>query len=46
MTELTRLAEKALRDKPLTHEESLAVLQTPDSRLLELLQAAFTVRER
>ncbi|HMZ55053.1 MAG TPA: biotin synthase BioB [Nitrospira sp.] len=46
MIELSSLAEKALRDEPLTHEESLAVLQTPDSRLLELLQAAFTVRER
>ena len=46
MTDFTILADKALRDEILTHEESLAVLQTPDSRLLELLQAAFTVRER
>ena len=42
MTDFTILADKALRDKLLTREESLAILQTPDSRLLELLQAAFT----
>ena len=46
MTDFTILADKALRDEPLTREESLAVLQTPDSQLLELLQAAFRVRER
>ena len=46
MTELQQLADKALRDEILTLEECLAVLQTPDSRLLELLQAAFQVRER
>jgi biotin synthase len=39
-------AEKALKDEPLTREESLAVLMTPDESLLELLQAAFRVRER
>ena len=46
MTDFTILADKALRDELLTREESLAVLQTPDSQLLELLQAAFRVRER
>ena len=46
MTDFTILAEKALRDELLTQEECLAVLQASDSRLLELLQAAFTVRER
>ena len=45
MTELTILAEKVLRDEPLTHEECLTVLNT-GHQLLELLQAAFTVRER
>ena len=39
-------AEKALRGEPLTREESLSVLSTPDQRLLPLLQAAFLVRER
>jgi biotin synthase len=46
MTDFTILADKALRDELLTREESLAVLQTPDFHLLELLQAAFRVRER
>ena len=46
MTDFTILADKALRDELLTQEECLAVLQTPDTRLLELLQAAFKVRER
>ena len=46
MTDFTILADKALRDELLTREESLAVLKTPDSQLLELLQAAFRVRER
>lgn len=46
MTDFTILADKALRDELLTREESLAVLQASDSRLLELLQAAFQVRER
>ena len=45
MTDFTILA-KALRDELLTREESLGVLKTPDSQLLELLQAAFRVRER
>jgi hypothetical protein len=46
MTDFTILTDKALRDELLTREESLAVLHTEDSRLLELLQAAFRVRER
>ena len=46
MTDFTILADKALRDELLTREESLAVLQTTDFHLLELLQAAFRVRER
>jgi biotin synthase len=40
------LAEKALRDEPLDRDESLAVLRAPDEHLLDLLQAAFRVRER
>ncbi|KXK04400.1 MAG: biotin synthase BioB [Nitrospira sp.] len=46
MTDFKILADKALRDEALSREESLSVLQAPDSRLLELLQAAFQVRER
>ena len=46
MTDFTILADKALRDELPTREESLAVLHTPDSQLLELLQAAFRVRGR
>ena len=46
MTDFTILADKALRDELLTREECLTVLQTPDTSLLELLQAAFKVRER
>ena len=46
MTDFTILADKALRDELLTRDESLAVLKTPDSQLLGLLQAAFRVRER
>src|SRR5919109_2734696 len=40
------LAEKALRDEALSQQECLAVLRMPDEHLLDLLQAAFTVRER
>jgi biotin synthase len=46
MTDFGVLAEKALRDEVLTREEALNVLATPDERLLELLNAAFRVRER
>ena len=46
MRDYQALAEKALRDEPLTRAECLHVLGTPDERLLELLDAGFTVRER
>ncbi|TLY42547.1 MAG: radical SAM protein [Nitrospirae bacterium] len=46
MSDYQALAEKALRDEPLTRAECLHVLGTPDERLLELLDAGFTVRER
>jgi biotin synthase len=46
MTDFGVLAEKAFRDEVLTREEALNVLATPDERLLELLNAAFRVRER
>jgi biotin synthase len=39
------LAEKALRDEVLTRQECLAVLTSADDVLLDLLQAAFQVRE-
>ena len=40
------LAEKALQGLPLERDQCYAVLQTPEDRILELLQAAFRVRER
>jgi len=46
MSDYQALAEKALRDEPLTRAECLHVLGTPDERLLQLLDAGFTVRER
>ena len=46
MRDYQALAEKALRDDPLTRAECLHVLGTPDERLLELLDAGFAVRER
>ena len=46
MNDFGVFAEKALRDEALTREEALSVLTTPDERLLELLNAAFRVRER
>jgi len=46
MTDFQAFADKALRDEPLTRTECLQVLGTPDERLLELLDAGFTVRER
>jgi biotin synthase len=46
MIDVREFSEKALRDEPLTREECLSVLQTSNSQLLELLQAAFCVRER
>lgn len=46
MMDFQVLSEKALRDEALTRDECLAVLGTPDARLLELLDAAFKVRAR
>jgi biotin synthase len=46
MTNFSVLAEKALRDEMLSREEALGVLATSDEELLELLNAAFRVRER
>lgn len=46
MTDFQRLAEKVLHDDVPTRTECLGVLQAPDERLLDLLQAAFSVRER
>lgn len=46
MTDLHALASKALRDEMLTRPECLDVLRIPHERLLELLNAAFRVRER
>lgn len=45
MTYLT-LADKALRDEPLTSEECHSVLTAPDEELLALLHAAFQVRSK
>ncbi|MBP0129193.1 MAG: radical SAM protein, partial [Nitrospira sp.] len=46
MVDYQTFAAKALRDETLTRSECQAVLNSPDERLLELLQAAFTVRFR
>src|SRR5581483_11601326 len=40
------LADKALRDETPTRDECLDVLTAPDERLLEILNAAFRVRQR
>ena len=39
-------AEKALRDEVLTRNECRDVLNTPDTRVIDLLSAAFKVREK
>ncbi|MBN1847385.1 MAG: biotin synthase BioB [Deltaproteobacteria bacterium] len=39
------LADKALNNQPLTHEECLRVLQTPEDSILMLLQSAYAVRK-
>src|SRR2546426_4563096 len=39
-------ADKAIAGEALTREDARAVLQTPDDRVLELLDAAYTVRRR
>ncbi len=41
-----RLAERALRDQPPTHEEACRILEGDGFDLLPLLQAAFVPRER
>jgi len=46
MTDYVMLAEKALRDEPLTRAESQSVLDTPEDELLALLHAAFRVRSK
>jgi biotin synthase len=46
MTDFQVWTDKALRDEVLTRAECLAVLATPDEQILDLLQAAFKVRER
>jgi biotin synthase len=40
------LAERALNDRPLGREDGLALLQSPDEALPEILWAAFAVRSR
>src|SRR3972149_5335663 len=40
------LAEKVVEGETLTREEGLAVLSTPPEDILELLRAAFAVRQR
>lgn len=44
MTKWAQLAEQVLEGKQLSDEQALAVLNSPDSELLELLQAAYKVR--
>ncbi len=44
MIDYMALANKALRDEPLTRAESQSVLDTPNDDLLALLHAAFQVR--
>lgn len=46
MNNFSYLAQKSLSGAALSREEALAVLQSEDERLPELLQAALTVRER
>ena len=45
MIDFLALSDKALDGLPLTRPECLAVLQSPDDRLLEVLHAAFRVRD-
>ncbi|KMY53937.1 biotin synthase [Bacillus sp. FJAT-27231] len=44
MTKWHQLAEQVLEGKELTDEQALAVLNSPDEELLDLLQAAYKVR--
>ncbi len=40
------LATRALSNEPLSHEDGLAILNSPDEQLLDLLAAAYRVRHR
>jgi len=44
MTDLIDLTDRALADTCLTRTESLALLQTPDEQLLDLINAAYRIR--
>ena len=44
MTWLDALADKAIAGQPLTRDEALAVLETSDDELMEVVAAAFRVR--
>jgi len=44
MTDLIDLTDRALADTCLTRTESLALLQTPDDQLLDLVNAAYRIR--
>jgi biotin synthase-like enzyme len=46
MEMLTELTEKALRREPLTRDEALAVLATPDDEVMEVVAAGYRVRRR
>jgi biotin synthase len=46
MNDFSDLAHQSLSRAALSREEALAVLQSDDARLPELLQAALTVRAR
>lgn len=45
MADFQTIAEKSLQDVELTHAECLAVLQSADEQLLDMLNAAFRVRK-
>lgn len=40
------LAQRVLAGHPLTHDEGLAILRSPDEQLLDLLAAAYVVRRK
>ena len=46
MTNYKEFTETSLQGFPLTREQCYAVLRSPEERILELLQAAFRVREK
>lgn len=45
-TRFLDFAERSIAGELLTHEEALSVLQTPDSEILGLLDAAYRVRQK